>query len=242
MAKKHKKFPVSQLCSKSVCEKRAQTGSGARLGNFGKKVTDRTSIFQGRRGAKRPEFALARAKIGKAAPSPTESVGYKVQAHHMICKKCYLKDDYFEFASNAGWDIDNGRNCILLPKYCGYMMWEELQFHKSGHWDTYYQFVEAKLTNIVSGYTKKDFCDLDKMKELHGKFHSLEDKLFGQLKQGMGLALYADTAIFYGGDYKDEVGTSFEKARAWNGTRKPYDWYLKNTKRMPRCPEPSVTP
>jgi len=113
----------------------------------------------------------------------------------------------------------------------------------------YYAFVEKKLDKIVKGVTEADFCDVEEMKKLHKKFHNLEQELYEELKEGADLELYGDlTADVYGKDYKDEEGKDFDSARKWaakpgnNRTRKPYKWYLNYTKKMPRCPDPSVKP
>jgi hypothetical protein len=236
---------VKTLCGTGKCERRAQAGSGSRLGNFGKQTSERTGIFKNRLGA--GKFSTARMKLGKAKPRPTKQVGYSVEAHHMICKYCYLKPAYLIYANKCGWDIDNGLNCILLPKYCGYQMWDKLQFHKSGHDDSYYTFVEKKLDEVVKGFKKADFCKIGRMKTLHQNFHDLEDELFEELKLGADLVLYGSlTTDLYGKDYKDEEGKDFDSARKWaakaSRSRKPYKWYLNYTKRSPRCPSPSVTP
>ena len=111
--KKHDLIAVDKLCAKSadyggkVCKKRKQVGSSSRLGNFGKQTKARTPMFTdgGRRGIKNPTLCKSRAKLGKAAPSPTESVGYNVQAHHMISKKEYGEKKVFKFAGYCGHDI-----------------------------------------------------------------------------------------------------------------------------------------
>jgi hypothetical protein len=245
--KKHQLYDVDLLCARTVaygkaCERRGQAGSGSRLGNFGKKTTERTGLFKSRLGITDPNYQLARKKLGTNGPKPSQQVGYPVQAHHMISKKEYGEDKVFKFAEFAGYDIDNGLNCLLMPVYCGYQMWEELQFHKSGHWPPYFAHIRGALTDVIAGYTDEDACDLDKMKELHEKFHKLEDDLYGLLERGMDLPLYETTAKLYGMDYKDEDGTSFAAGLAWKGARKPHKWYMDNSKKSPRCPAPSVLP
>jgi hypothetical protein len=239
---KHKWFPVKQLCGRDCCEKRAQVGNSGTLGRRGKQVKDRTQVFKdGSRNAwKKDEgmkYRIARNDLGTASVSYCDQVGYAVQAHHMIAKSVYKEEDFWIFASRAGWDIDNGRNCILLPTHWGWQMWDRLQYHKSGHSEAFFQVVRDELRQIVKGFTVKDFCKKDRMRELHERFHVSEDDLFEQLKQDCFLELYDDSNWLYGDDYKDEKGMKIDQARVWQGKkfRRERDWYSKPKKPGPRC-------
>jgi hypothetical protein len=241
-----KLFDVDKLCERKTaggaksCKEREKNGSSTRLGELGILDELRCAPYKGRRGANTPEYAGARKSLGTASATgrPTELVGYYVQAHHMISKKEYA--DVWEHARRAGWDIDNAGNCLLMPKYCGYQMWEYLQYHRGNHNDAYFDRIKQELEKITDKYPKSTFCDEAQMKQMHADFHKLEDKLFKLLRRGSSkLPLYDISERAYGRDYKDEMGRTVKDAEGWMNISPPYrrkesHYYKKKT--MPLCP------
>lgn len=139
--------------------------------------------------------------------SASKRYGYPVQAHHCICCSVIQKNSKTKMAKlaiDSNYDVNNGKNCIFLPAKFGHMRHGNLQRHRGGHWQTYYDYVDAKLTKIYQKHKDKKPCsDKKAAKAILGDLMSLQSTLYSKLKNRK-LWLYDWSERLYNEDYREE--------------------------------------
>ena len=151
----------------------------------------------------------------------SENVGYPVQAHH--CISCSVMaavegGKLARLAEEAGYDINNGNNGVALPAYFGHTRKDNLQRHRGGHWDKYYQNVEKKLQPIYDEHKGSKPCsDPAARKNILGDLQAAEDFIKDKLLSRKWW-LYDWSQDLYDGDYRDEGAGNLKSGRKRDGS------------------------
>lgn len=133
--------------------------------------------------------------------------GYPNQAHH--CISCSVIQQHSEsklakLVVQAGYDVNNGKNCIFLPAKFGHMRRNNEQRHRGGHWDTYYKYVGKQLDPLYTEYKDKDPCkDEEARKEILEWLIDIERTIYNDLDQKKSW-LYDWSELLYNEDYREE--------------------------------------
>lgn len=139
--------------------------------------------------------------------------GYKAAAHHCIALKTVSNHRISGELKEAGYDPNNGYNCIWLPYSQGQFVrarayYKPLQKHRGGHTDQYFTTVKKHVDKIGDDVAKK-FCTESKKAS---KERLLRYTQNAERWVWMGVASASDVAYhLYNTSYLDPT--------------KPWGWY-----------------
>jgi hypothetical protein len=151
----------------------------------------------------------------------SKSMGYSVQAHH--CISCSVMAEHqggklAKLAEDSGYDINTASNGIALPAYFGHSRKDNLQRHRGGHWQTYYDYVDKKLAGVYKEYKNADPCnDPEDAADILGALQAVESDIHAKLKNRK-LWLYDWSEDLWNADYRDEGTGNMNSGRNREGS------------------------
>jgi hypothetical protein len=161
--------------------------------------------------------------------TPSQSFRYPVEAHHAISCSVVQKHAIAQKAIDAGYNVNNGKNCIYLPACFGHMMRDKLQRHKGGHFDAYYKKVKEGLDDVWKKNKSKDPCDPTDRKSILSGLENLQSDIKKKLSGPKPkLWLYEWSKDCFKKDYREEGGGSLEDWSWGPGTSDAYKWMSKH--------------
>jgi hypothetical protein len=134
----------------------------------------------------------------------SERYGYPVQAHHCISCSVIQGHELAPLAIDSGYDVNNGKNNIFLPARFGHMMRDQLQRHRGGHWNLYYDYVTNQLDTLYEKYKDAKPCeDPEDRKNILQDLMDVQTDIRTDLED-RDIWLYDWSELLYGQDYREE--------------------------------------
>lgn len=166
------------------CGKQHQDEKAAGTENFDRDMTKlknegrSTTIEKGNRLSKYPSATMA--PLVKWEKDINKTEGYKAAAHHCIALKCVSGHKMSGELKAAGYNPNNGNNCIWLPyskpQFSRARAYNRpLQKHRGGHTDAYFKKV-TKHVNFVLKLMKDKFCTNKKKGDKESLLRFIEDQ------------------------------------------------------------------